>query len=233
MRPVPSREDAPGGSQPLQASTNLSRVRVGDAIWNPLSGERAVTIVGSEDTGGEYLEVEFALGPEGFLPGGPHYHDEQSETFRVLEGSFGVRVEGRESVLGPGETTTVAAGELHEWWNAGEDEIRAHVRVEPALDFELMIATVWGLCADGLTDERGNPDPLRGALIAQRFSREYRVAKPPRAVQRALFPPLAAIARLRGLDAMFERYSDIERHPCAVAGLGYLPPAGGPRTSSV
>jgi hypothetical protein len=94
-----------------------------------------------------------------------------------------------------------------------------------------MIATVWGLCADGLTDKRGNPDPLRGALLVRRFGREYRPASPPKAAQAVLFPPLAAVARLRGLTTMFERYASPEQHPSVAPGLGYLPPAGGPRTS--
>ena len=65
--------------------------------------------------------------------------------------------------------------------------------------------------------------PLLGALVATRYRRELRYRQPPRAVQRLLFPPLAALARLRGLERAVDRYLDLETHPSAEAGLGRLP----------
>jgi quercetin dioxygenase-like cupin family protein len=199
-------------------------VRAGDVIWNPLSGEKAMVVASAEETGGAYIESVFRVEPGGFLPGGAHYHDHQSETFTVQRGRMGLSVEGRSAVLEEGETAVVEPGTLHAWSNATEgDEIEVRVRIEPALDFELLIAAIWGLCADGLTDARGNPDPLRGALIAQRFEREYRAARPPRAVQRLLFPALAAIARRRGLESIFDRYGSPETHPSVALALGRFP----------
>ena len=81
----------------------------------------------------------------------------------------------------------------------------------------------WGLCADGHTDDQGRPSPLLGALVATRYGREIRYRQPPAAVQRMAFPPLAALARLRGLEGTIDRYLDLETHPSAEAGLGRMP----------
>jgi len=89
--------------------------------------------------------------------------------------------------------------------------------------FEEAILVLWGLCADGHTNAEGRPSPLLGALLATRYRREIRFRQPPDAVQRLLFPPLAALARRRGLERIVDRYLDLEAHPTAQAGLGRMP----------
>ena len=129
----------------------------------------------------------------------------------------------RSRTLAAGEQVTVAPGTWHRWWNAGEGEVRILARVEPAMHFEEAILVGWGLCTDGHTNAAGRPSPLLGALVATRYRREIRFRQPPDAVQRLLFPPLAALARLRGLERTIERYLDLDTHPSAEAGLGHLP----------
>jgi hypothetical protein len=132
-------------------------------------------------------------------------------------------IDGKERTLETGDQFTVAPGTWHHWRNAGGDEVLIRSRVEPALRFEEGILVVWGLCADGRTDSQGRPSPLLGALVATRFRREIRFRQPPDIVQRFLFPPLAALARRRGLERALTRYLDLETHPAAEAGLGRLP----------
>jgi hypothetical protein len=76
------------------------------------------------------------------------------------------------------------------------------------------------------------PSPLLGALLATRYSKEIRFRKPPQLVQRLLLPPLAALARRRGLERTIERYLDPTTHPSAQAGLGRLPEHVMSRTSA-
>ncbi len=85
-----------------------------------------------------------------------------------------------------------------------------------------MILVFWGLCADGHTNAEGVPSPLYGALFASDRN-EIRGRKPPQLVQRVLIPPLAALARRRGLEREITRYLDPDTHPSAQAGLGRLP----------
>jgi hypothetical protein len=107
--------------------------------------------------------------------------------------------------------------------DAGQDEVRVRVRIEPAMRFEEAILVFRGLCADRHTNAEGRPSPLFGALLATRYRGEIRFRRPPDAVQRLLFPPLAALARLRCRERTVDRYLALETHPAAESGLGRLP----------
>jgi len=198
-------------------------VRAGDAIWNPLSGEKAMIVESGEETGGARVVADVAVEAGGFVPGGEHVHDHLAEHVEARAGRITFVLDGEERTLAAGEQLTVVPGTWHRWWNASQDELQARVRIEPAMRFEEAILVIWGLCADGHTNAEGRPSPLLGALLATRYRREIRYRQPPDAVQRLLFPPLAALARLRGLERTVDRYLALETHPAAESGLGRLP----------
>jgi mannose-6-phosphate isomerase-like protein (cupin superfamily) len=198
-------------------------VRAGDVLWNPLTGEKAMLVESAEESGGSRIVTDFAVEAGGFVPGGEHVHDHCAEHFEVRAGRIIFVLDGEERALEAGEQATVTPGTWHRWWNAGEDEVRARVRVEPAMRFEEAILIAWGLCADGHTNAEGRPSPLLGALLATRYRPEIRYRQPPDAVQRLLFRPLAALARLLGRERTFDRYLDLDSHPTGAAGLGSLP----------
>jgi mannose-6-phosphate isomerase-like protein (cupin superfamily) len=198
-------------------------VRAGDAVWNPLTGEKAMLVESAEESGGARIVADFAVEAGGFVPGGEHVHDHCAEHVEVRAGRITFVLDGEERTLTAGDRVTVAPGTWHRWWNAGEGEVQISARVEPALRFEEMILAVWGLCADGHTNAEGRPSPLLGALVATRYREEIRLRQPPDLVQRLLFPPLAALARRRGLQSTIDRYLDLETHPSAASGLGRLP----------
>jgi quercetin dioxygenase-like cupin family protein len=198
-------------------------VRGGDVVWNPLSGEKALIVESAEETGGARLVADLAVEAGGFNPGGEHVHDHCTEHLDVQAGRITFTIDGQERALQAGERITVAPGTWHHWRNADEEEVLIRLRVEPALRFEEGILIVWGLCADGRTNADGRPPPLLGALVGVRIRREIRFRQPPDVVQRLLLPPLAAVARRRGLERTLDRYLDLETHPSAQAGLGRLP----------
>jgi mannose-6-phosphate isomerase-like protein (cupin superfamily) len=198
-------------------------VRAGDVVWNPLTGEKAMLVESAADSGGARIVADLAVEAGGFVPGGEHVHDHLAEHVEVRAGRVAFVLDGAERTVAAGEQLTVEPGTWHRWWNTGQDELRVRVRIEPAMRFEEAILVVWGLCADGHTDTEGRPSPLFGALLATRYRREIRFRQPPDAVQRLIFPPLAALARLRGLERTVERYLELETHPSAEAGLGRLP----------
>jgi mannose-6-phosphate isomerase-like protein (cupin superfamily) len=198
-------------------------VRAGDVIWNPLSGEKAMIVESAAESGGSRIVADLAVEAGGFVPGGEHVHDHLAERVEVRAGRVTFVFDGEERTLAAGEQLTVVPGTWHRWWNAGQEEVQVRVRVEPAMRFEEAILVVWGLCADGHTNAEGRPSPLFGALLATRYRPEVRFRQPPDVVQRLLFPPLAALARLRGLERTVDRYLDLQTHPAAEAGLGRLP----------
>jgi mannose-6-phosphate isomerase-like protein (cupin superfamily) len=198
-------------------------VRAGDVVWNPLSGEKALLVESAEESCGARIVADVAVEAGGFVPGGEHVHDHLAEHVEVRAGRITFVLDGEERTLAAGEQLTVVPGTWHRFSNAGQDEVQVRVRVEPALRFEEAILVAWGLCADGHTNAEGRPSPLFGALLATRYRREVRFRQPPDAVQRLLFPPLAALARRRGLERTVDRYLDLDTHPAAESGLGRLP----------
>ena len=114
---------------------------------------------------------------------------------------------------------TVPAGTPHKFWNAGDDEAHFVCEVRPALQFEQLLETMFALAADGKTNRKGMPNPLRLAVIAQRALRRRAAAVPARLdaaararPRRAARPAARLRARLRpggrrpGRERRMKRY---------------------------
>jgi quercetin dioxygenase-like cupin family protein len=175
----------------------------GQTISNPVSGERITFLQTARDTGGEKLEIELELSPDGSVPGA-HVHPEQTETFHVLEGTMQFRMGLRKIVAGPGDTVVVPAGKVHRFTNGGDGVARARVEVVPALDMEQLFETAVELAMEGNVTRKGMPKPLHLALFTRRFAREVRAPFPPAWMVRVLMAPLAWIASRRGHAERYE-----------------------------
>ena len=171
--------------------------RTGQIIHNPVTGERIEFLRTAADTGGELLELELELVPDGRVPGA-HVHPEQEERFHVLEGTMKFRMGLRRIVAEAGDTVVVPAGRVHRFANGGDTTARCRVEVVPALDMEQLLETTVELAIEGNVTSKGMPKPLHLALFVGRFRREVRAPFPPAWMVRALMSPLAAIARMRG-----------------------------------
>jgi mannose-6-phosphate isomerase-like protein (cupin superfamily) len=183
----------------------IPRSRRGDVIENRVTGERALVLVGTEEAGDGAVAVLMYARP-GAAVVGEHVHASVTERFRVVSGRLGVRIDGRESVLEAGEEATIVPGVVHDWWNAGEEEARVLVQIDPGRRFELMITTLFGLANDGLTNSKGMPHLLQLAVIGDEFRDVVEFVKPPRAIQRLLFGALAPVGRALGYRPWYERY---------------------------
>lgn len=191
--------------------------KAGDTIINPVTGERGVVRVGSDETGGREVITDLYVQPGGAVVG-EHIHSVIEERFTVVSGRVGFRVAGREAIATPGEQLIVPPGVAHDWWNAGEEEAHVIVEIRPAERFEAMIANLFGLAQDGKTDAKGLPNPLQLAVFAQEFEDVVVFTKPPRWVQKILFGVLAPIARLLGYKGNDPKYLERAGHrPSATA----------------
>jgi quercetin dioxygenase-like cupin family protein len=135
-------------------------IQAGDVIENPVTGERLVFRKTSRETNGEAVVLETFVKADGFVATA-HVHPHQEERFQILRGTLGFRLGREKIVAGPGQRVTVAAGTAHKFWNAGDDEAHFVCEVRPALQFEQLIETMFGLAADGKTNRKGMPNPLR------------------------------------------------------------------------
>jgi quercetin dioxygenase-like cupin family protein len=146
---------------------------------------------------GEVVVFETIVGPNGFVAAA-HVHPMQEERFEIVAGTLGLRVGGEEIVAGPGETLTIPAGTPHRFWNSGDEEVRFRCEVRPALQFEQLLETMFALAADGKTNRKGMPNPLRLAVIARAHFDVVRLPFPPAFVQRLGLALGAPLGRLLG-----------------------------------
>ena len=177
--------------------------KAGDVVENPVTGERAVVRIGTEQTSGELLVVDLHIRPGGAVMG-EHIHPAIEERFTVLRGRVGFRLSGRESTAEPGVRLIAPAGVPHDWWNAGPEEALVRVEIRPAARFEAFLKNAFGLAQDGRVNRRGMPNLLQLAVFAQEFDDVIQFTHPPRVVQWLLFGLLAV--RLLGYRGSYPEY---------------------------
>ena len=175
----------------------------GQVLDNPVTGERIIFRRTAADTGGELVEIEVVLRPDAFVAGA-HVHPFQEERFTAIQGSVGFWVGGHRRVAGPGDELVVPAGTPHKFWNAARTEARFTTEVRPALQFEQLLETMFGLAADGLTNKRGLPNPLRLAVIGQAYFDTVRLPYVPAMLQRAALAVGAPVGRAAGYRPVHE-----------------------------
>jgi quercetin dioxygenase-like cupin family protein len=109
----------------------------------------------ASETRGEYVEMECtAEAGSGTMV---HFHPEQEETFRVLEGSLELLRDGRWTVLLPGDTHTVGKGEVHAWRNVATTPVKFVNVHRPAGGFQDHMEMLDRLAKAGKV--RGTKDP--------------------------------------------------------------------------
>jgi quercetin dioxygenase-like cupin family protein len=182
-------------------------IATGDTIVNPVTGERILFRKTARETGGEAVILECFVQPTGFVAAA-HVHPGQEERFEILRGAVGFRVGREERVAGPGERLTVPAGTAHSFWNAGDEEAHFVCEVRPALQFEQLLETMFALAADGRTNRKGMPNPLRLAVIARAHFDTVRLPFPPAWMQRFGLALGAPLGRLLGYRSTYEPQAD-------------------------
>ncbi|MES2141264.1 MAG: cupin domain-containing protein [Bacteroidota bacterium] len=128
-------------------------------IVNPIVKDTVTFLQTAEESGGKITDLELTL-----LPGGRnvlHYHN-YSEKFTAIDGELGLKLGKKEIlILKPGESYTVPAMVLHNFFNPMEREIRFGIQILPGHQgFENMLRILYGLASDGLTDKKSQPKSL-------------------------------------------------------------------------
>jgi mannose-6-phosphate isomerase-like protein (cupin superfamily) len=174
----------------------------GQVIENPVSGERITFRKTAADTGGELLEIDLDLSPDGHVPG-MHVHPIQEERFEVTKGEMRFRMGRKKVTARAGDVVVVPPGVRHKFANTGGEPAAARVQIRPALRMEQLFETTVELARDGRTTRKGLPKPLDLALFVREFEQEVQGAFPPVWAQRLALAPLAWLARRRGHDARY------------------------------
>lgn len=176
-------------------------------ISNQVSGQSIRFLQTAKDTAGALLEMESTFQPNSVEPI-PHYHPYQEEFFEIMSGELHVRLANGLKVLKAGDKLHIPPNTIHSMWNAAAETALVNWKVKPAMDTEYLLETGIGLANDGKVNEKGMPNLLQSILIAYRFNKEYRPAKPAFIILRLAFLLLVPLAYLLGYRVTDKKYLD-------------------------
>jgi mannose-6-phosphate isomerase-like protein (cupin superfamily) len=179
-------------------------IHKGDTIRNPVTGEQVTFLETGADTQGKAVVIDTSVAPGGFVAA-THLHPLQSERFEVIAGRAEFRVGDQKLTAEPGDVVLVEPGTPHRFQNTGDEELRFVTEVRPALGFETFLETMFGLAADGKTNRKGLPNPLRLAVIMREHFDLVRLPFPPAFLQKAGLAAGAPLGRLLGYRPTYVR----------------------------
>jgi quercetin dioxygenase-like cupin family protein len=117
---------------------------------NPISGEAFKGI--SFDEAG--FKMDWTVQPAGYVPF-EHIHLNQDEIFHVTSGELKVNVDGKEHIVGKGESITVPKGVKHIAYNNKNETLECLVEYRPGLDHDKFMQCLIGLTKDNFIDKKG------------------------------------------------------------------------------
>ncbi len=175
--------------------------QTGTTITNR-AGEQILFRQTAHDTNGALLEVEVQYRANA-APPPAHYHPLQEEHFSVLAGAIQTTIGGQTRTYLPGEEFVVPPGVAHAMHNTSAEPGRVLWQIRPALQTEALFEMLWGLASDGKTNHNGVPTLLQLAVLLHTYNREFRLCKPPYALQKIIWTLLAAIGRWKGYRSQY------------------------------
>jgi hypothetical protein len=90
-----------------------------------------------------------------------------------------------------------------------------------------MVGTLFGLARDGKVNDKGMPDTLQLAVMANEYDDTVVFTKPPALIQKTVIPALAALGRARGRRPMYDEYLEFDEQEAPdPRALEHLTPDG-------
>ncbi|WP_247235560.1 cupin domain-containing protein [Telluribacter sp. SYSU D00476] len=176
----------------------------GEILENTVTGERILWLKTSVDTEGRYLQYRWNIAPKSRRIM-RHYHSYQTECIRVEAGKLTVECNGYTHHLQPGDTLIIPKGQQHQWWNPTWEEVQAVVTIEPALNTEVLLEQLVGLCNDGqLTVDEDIPY-LQQVVLAEAY--DMKVEGLPTKTNTMSYHFLRFVANILGYKEYYPKYS--------------------------
>ncbi len=132
-----------------------------------------------------------------------HVHYRQEEGLTVKKGKLGYQFLGDiPRFADEGETVTFKPGQMHRFWNAGEEDLCCSGYIAPADNIEFVLTAMF----DSMKRNGGaQPGRFDGAYLASRYKSEFGVIDVPEFMQRYIFPVQIAIGTVLG---RYRKYKD-------------------------
>jgi len=178
-------------------------IATGETFENPNSGGRITMHESWLDNGGQRVVLERVF-PPGTGHAEPHVHFDFDQRFEVVSGTGRIGVDGDERELHAGDAVELPIGTPHrDLWNESEDDLVGRLTIEPVPRFVEMYASTWmDLYSRGDTNDQDEMPLLQILVIVQASDGKSFAAGPPRWLQSALLPLVAAFGRMRGYRAL-------------------------------
>jgi mannose-6-phosphate isomerase-like protein (cupin superfamily) len=125
----------------------------------------------------------------------PHIHLQNAEAVTVKAGTLGASVGNNKIQVSTGGSAVFPAGVVHTWWNAGEDLLELSGHVTPAVDLDRFLQALWAVLN---ASPSGRPSLFYLAHVLWRHRHSQIITRPPRFVQRILFPVILFVGRALG-----------------------------------
>ena len=121
-------------------------------------------LLGAEHTGGSFSAILGEIAPGEGPP--PHLHRDREEYFFVLEGTYALGVNGRQSTIGPGTLVFVPRGTVHTFKNISD-------KVGRLLEWTIPGSNGDYFRAMHAMEQDGGFNPETFAAINQKFVTEF------------------------------------------------------------
>ncbi len=172
--------------------------RTNDIITNPVVGDKVEFLVTAADSHGELLRVQVWIEPGAQGPP-EHVHPVQVETFAVVSGTAGLKVNGQTHLLTSGQKMTVPSNAAHKFWNAGPDELAMTVDLQPAFRTEFFLESMYALASRGKVNKNAVPkNILQFAAILHDCYGEFYLVGPPVFAQKILAKAVGSLGKWLG-----------------------------------
>jgi quercetin dioxygenase-like cupin family protein len=157
-------------------------------------GETLTFVRHVNDENGGRIEVTNRVSPGAGPP--MHVHFLQDESLTVLEGKIGTQIAGQAPLFyGPGETVVFRRGEVHRFWNAGQEMLICEGWIGPAYNIEFFLTEIFlSIKANG----GKAPKPFDAAFLLSKYKSEFDMIEVPRFVKKVIFPIIVLIGKLTG-----------------------------------
>lgn len=167
--------------------------RAGDRYVMPDGLGEYLVVRSSDETGDEYVEMEWRLPPGAFTPPS-HRHPTQVEEYEVLEGSLEVMIDGHWRTLGAGDAASVPVNTDHTFRTRPGQTVRVRNFHRPGGRFDVFIEKQHRF----VTSERfrGLKRPSTAIVMAMAWREHADLLVPS---SRPLRWAMAGLARLGGL----------------------------------
>jgi mannose-6-phosphate isomerase-like protein (cupin superfamily) len=159
----------------------------------------------SAGTDGGLLEIQATYDANLTMPV-EHFHPMQDEYFTIISGELNVKMNGRVRILKAGDHLQIPRNTLHSMWNNSNDIAIVNWQVKPALNTEHFLEDAAGFAGINEINKKNKFSLLQSLWLVSRYDNEFRVAKPPRFIQRILFILLLPFAYWKGYGSVTKKF---------------------------